>query len=83
MSKKEIQKGSRPMIRKLAAGTAAAALAMSSIAAQAAPVARTAAPVAEEEGLAGGLLWPIIFAVAGGLFIILVLDDDNEEPVSP
>ena len=71
------------MIRKLAAGTAAAALAISSIAAQAAPVARTAAPVAEKEGLAGGLLWPIIFAVAGGLFIILVLDDDNEEPVSP
>ena len=71
------------MIRKLAVGTAAAALAISSIAAQAAPVARTAAPVAEEEGLAGGLLWPIIFAVAGGLFIILVLDDDNEEPVSP
>ena len=71
------------MIRKLATGVAAAALAFSSIAAQAAPAERVASPVAEEEGLAGGLLWPIIFAVAGGLFLILVLDDDNEEPVSP
>ena len=71
------------MIRKLATGVAAAALAFSSIAAQAAPAERVASPVAEEEALAGGLLWPIIFAVAGGLFIILVLDDSDEDPVSP
>lgn len=71
------------MIRKLAAGVAAATLAISSIAAQAAPADRAASPVAEEEALAGGLLWPLIFAIAGGLFIVLVLDDSSEEPVSP
>lgn len=71
------------MIRKLLFGAAATALAASSIAAQAAPVARTSAPVASgSEELGGGFLLPVLFALAIGLGIILLVDDD-EEPVSP
>ncbi len=71
------------MIRKLMLSAAASALAVSSVAVQAAPVARTSAPVASgQEELGGGLLLPVLFALAIGLGIILLVDDD-EEPVSP
>lgn len=76
------QKGSTVMLRKLAVGVVAATLATTSIAAQAAPSARVASPVVEEEGLAGGFLLPVLLALAGGLLLVLVLDGDDE-PVSP
>lgn len=72
------------MLRKLATGVAAAALAISSVAAQAAPAPRTPAPVGEEEQLAGGLLWIALAALAVGVVIFLIVDDSDEElPTSP
>lgn len=70
------------MFRKFAAGVAAATLAVSTVAAQAAPAPRAGSPVAEEEGLAGGLLLPLLAVLAAGLVIFLVVDD-SDEPVSP
>lgn len=71
------------MIRKLMLSAAATALAVSSVAVQAAPAARTSAPVsAEQEELAGGFLLPVLFALAVGLGIFLLVDD-SDEPVSP
>ena len=72
------------MLRNFAVGVAAAALAVSSVAAQAAPAPRTPSPVAEEEQLAGSLLWLALAAVALGVVIFLVVDDGDEElPTSP
>lgn len=70
------------MLRKIAASTAAAALAISSVAAQAAPAPRTASPVAEEEQLAGSMLWIALAAIAIGVGIFLIVDD-SDEPASP
>lgn len=69
------------MLRKLAMGVAAAALTISSVAAQAAPAPRTPSPVKEEEQLAGGMLWIALAAIAAGIAIYLIVDDD--EPASP
>ena len=72
------------MLRNFAVGVAAAALAVSSVAAQAAPAPRTPSPVAEEEQLAGSLLWLALGAVALGVVIFLIVDDGDEElPTSP
>ena len=68
------------MLRKLILATAATALVVTPVAAQAAPV-RTGSPVAEEEELGGALL-PVIVFVALGLLLILVVDS-SEEPTSP
>lgn len=70
------------MLRKLAVGVAAATLATSSIAAQAAAADRIASPVSEEEGLGGGFLLPLLGVIAAGLVIFLIVDD-SDEPVSP
>jgi len=69
------------MLKNFVVSAAAAALALSPIAAQAAP-ARTAAPMAEEENLAGGFLLPAVIAI--GLIIVLYLAIDSEEdlPIS-
>jgi hypothetical protein len=71
------------MIRKIAAGAAAVALAISSVAAQAAPAPRTASPVGEKEQLAGSMLWIALAAIAVGVGIFLIVDDSDEEPASP
>ena len=72
------------MLRKLAAGVAAAAFTISSVAAHAAPAPRTPSPVGEEEQLAGSLLWIALAAVAVGVAIFLIVDDGDEElPTSP
>lgn len=67
--------------RKLPAVIAAAFLGLSPIAVHAEPVARAAAPVAEESELRGTLLW-LLLALAAGVALFLLLDDDND-PVSP
>lgn len=72
------------MFSKLLMTAAAAALAAAPIAAQAAPE-RIAAPVAEEENLAGGFILPAILGI--GLLIVLYLaiesEDDARAPLSP
>lgn len=70
------------MFRKFALTTAAATLAVSPIAAQAAVAERTAAPMTEQERIFGSLLWPILIAIAVGVGIWLIVDDDDE-PASP
>ena len=69
------------MLRKFVLSMAAATLAVAPLAAQAAPE-RIAAPVAEEENLAGGFLLPAIIGI--GLLIVLYLAIDSEEdlPIS-
>lgn len=66
-------------LRVLAAALAAAPLAAAPVAAQAAPVERVSAPTAEENELAGGLLW-IVAAIAVVIGAILLLDDDPDSP---
>lgn len=56
---------------------------MSSVAVQAAPAPRAASPVVEGEGFIGGALWPLLAALLAGLFIVLVLDNDDNVPASP
>jgi len=69
-------------MRKFIVGAAAAALVASGVAAQAAPVARTAAPAEEAEGLAGGsALLGVLGAVVLGL-IIWQISEDNDEDLS-
>ena len=70
------------MIRKLTTSATAAALLAAPIAAQAAP-ARVATPVAADEELAGGFLLPALIALAVAVGIYLVVDDGDDEPVSP
>jgi hypothetical protein len=73
------------MYRKFALSTAAAALAFSPIAAQAATSERTASPLAtDQEQFAGrGILWPILLAIAVGIAILLIIDDSDDIPASP
>lgn len=68
-------------VRKLSVVLAGAALAVTPLAAHAAPVDRAAAPSAAENELGGNLLW-IVIAIAVIVGAILLLDDDND-PVSP
>lgn len=73
------------MFRKLVLTVATAAFSTAAIAAPAvAP--RTPAPLdAEAEafgGTAGGVLWPVLIAVAVGVIILLTFDDEDA-PVSP
>lgn len=69
------------MLRKIVLSAAAATLAATPIVAQAAP-ARASSPVAKQEELAGGFLWPILGAIVLGVIVILLVDGDDE-PVSP
>ena len=68
----------------IAAGLAGASLLVTSSIAQAAPVARDASPAAESSWLEGDntLLW-IGLALALGIGLLLILDDDEEGPESP
>lgn len=68
-------------LRKLPVALAAASLAFSPVAVQAAPVARAAAPASEANELGGKVLW-ILLALAAGVALFLLLDDNND-PVSP
>lgn len=74
-------------MRKLIVGAAAAALVASGTVAQAAPVARTAAPVGEAESMGGGspALLGVLGAIVLGLIIWQINDDDDDEdsPTSP
>lgn len=70
------------MVRKLITSATAAALLAAPIAAQAAPV-RASTPVAADEELAGGLLLPALIALAVAVGIFLIVDDGDDEPVSP
>lgn len=70
------------MIRKLITSATAAALLAAPIAAQAAPV-RASTPVAADEELAGGFLLPALIALAVAVGIFLIVDDGDEDPVSP
>jgi hypothetical protein len=73
------------MLGKVITASAAMALTLAPIAAQAAqqPVARTGAEVGESEELGGRTIW-IVAAIALGLLVwgIIELSDDNE-PESP
>jgi hypothetical protein len=73
------------MYRKFALTTAAAALAFSPVAAQAATSERAASPLgAEQEEFAGrGILWPILLAIAVGIAILLIIDSSDDIPASP
>lgn len=67
-------------MRKFIIGAAAAALVASGAVAQAAPLARTAAPVEDSEAMAGSpILLGLIGAVALGLIIWQINDDDDDE----
>lgn len=70
------------MVRKLITSATAAALLAAPIAAQAAPV-RASTPVAADEELAGGFLLPALIALAVAVGIFLIVDDGDDEPVSP
>ena len=71
-------------MRKFIIGAAAAALVASGAVAQAAPVARTAAPAEDAEAMAGSpILLGVIGAVALGLIVWQINEDDDEDlPVS-
>jgi hypothetical protein len=72
-------------MRKFIIGAAAAALVASGAVAQAAPVARTAAPAEDAEAMAGSpILLGVIGAVALGLIIWQINDDNDDDlPTSP
>jgi len=73
------------MIRNLAFATAAAMLVTAPVVAQAAP-ARAPAPLAgDSEELGGGILVPVLAAVAlAALIAFVIIDDDDEDvPTSP
>lgn len=71
------------MLRKLLTGTVAAAMIAAPVAAQAAPSnLRTGSPVGESEEVVGSAIWIIGGIVLAGIILLLVLDDDDE-PVSP
>lgn len=71
--------------RKLTTITAATFVLTVPIAAQAAPAARTSAPVSEESSLEGNewLNAIIIIAIAAAGMLALILTDDDDNPVSP
>lgn len=69
------------MLRKLILTTAAAAMAVTPLAAQAAP-ARVSSPVAEAEGIGQEAL--VLLLVAGFALLVLVFgDNSSEQPTSP
>ena len=68
------------MLRKLILTTAAAALAVAPLAAQAAP-ARLASPVAETEELSQELLF--ILGAAAFALLVLIFSDSGDQPTSP
>ena len=71
------------MLRNTILASAALALSLSPIAAQAAPAARTSAPVAESEELRGTTLW-VVAAIALALIVWGVIElTDDDEPQSP
>jgi len=69
------------MLRKLFLTTAAAALVVAPLGAQAAAPARASSPVAEAEGLSQELML-LLGAVFFGL-LVLIFADNGDEPVSP
>ncbi len=72
-------------MRKFIVGAAAAALVASGTVAQAAPVARTATPVDQSEGLFGGTIFlGLLGAIVLGLIIWQISEDNDEDlPTSP
>jgi hypothetical protein len=71
------------MLRNAVTASAALALTLAPIAAQAAPAARTDAPIAESEQLAGTTLW-IVAAIALGLVVWGIIElSSDDEPESP
>lgn len=71
-------------MRKLIVGAAAAALVASGTVAQAAPVARTAAPIGEAESMGGSpALLGVLGAIVLGLIIWQINDDDDDDEDSP
>jgi ammonia channel protein AmtB len=72
-------------MRKFIVGAAAAALVASGTVAQAAPVARTAAPVEDSEGMFGT---PALLGILGAIVLGLIVwqineDNDDDLPTSP
>ena len=72
-------------MRKFIIGAAAAALVASGAVAQAAPMARTAAPVEDAEALSGS---PVLLGVLGAVVLGLIIwqindDNDDDLPTSP
>ncbi len=70
-------------LRKLAFATAAASLAISPVAAQAAPASRASALILEQDELAGGYILPVLAVIAIVVGIILLTDNDDDDTVSP
>lgn len=71
------------MLKSAITASAALALTVAPIAAQAAPAVRTAAPVAESEELVGTTMW-IVAAIALGLVVWGIIElTDDDEPASP
>ena len=71
------------MLRKLIIGTATAALAVTPIAAQAAPQ-RMPAPVTADAEELSGSPWLLIIGIAALLALgVVLLSDGDEEPTSP
>jgi hypothetical protein len=68
------------MVRKIILATAAAALAVAPLAAQAAPV-RVSSPVAETEQMSQGLM--LVLGAAFFALLVLVLADNGDQPTSP
>ncbi|MGX7952141.1 hypothetical protein ACWPM1_06195 [Tsuneonella sp. HG249] len=72
--------------RKLPVALAAASLAVSSVAVQAAPVTRDSAPAADESGLGGsvGTVDLIFIGIAAALAVWALIETlDDDEAVSP
>jgi len=71
------------MLRNAVTASAALALTLAPIAAQAAPAARADAPVAESEQLVGTTMW-IVAAIALGLVVWGIIElSSDDEPTSP
>ena len=68
------------MVRKIILATAAAALAVAPLAAQAAPM-RVSSPVAETEQMSQGLM--LVLGAALFALLVLVFADGSDEPTSP
>lgn len=68
------------MLRKLILTTAAAALTVAPLGAQAAPV-RMASPVAETENLSQELM--LLLGAVGFALLVLILSDSGDNPTSP
>ena len=68
------------MVRKIILATAAAALVVAPLAAQAAPM-RVSSPVAETEQMSQGLM--LVLGAAAFALLVLLFADNSEEPTSP